>query len=87
MSAKHTPGPWEILRHCNVRANDPDAVGVGSDRGVVADVWKDGVMEKAGEANANLIAAAPTMRSYIETKAADGDAEAIKILEAIDVHT
>lgn len=38
-------------------------------------------------ANARLIAASPTMREYIERKAADGDVEARKILEAIDAHS
>jgi len=64
--SKHTPGPWEILRYCNVRDNDPDAVGVGSDMGIVADVWKDGVMEEAGDANAKLIAAAPELLKMLE---------------------
>lgn len=36
------------------------------------------------EANARLIAAAPTMREYIQRKAENGDEEAREILVAID---
>lgn len=39
------------------------------------------------EANARLIAAAPTMYEYVAIQAASGDNEAIKILEAINGST
>ncbi len=39
------------------------------------------------EANATLIAAAPTMFSLIEKKAADGDQDAIAFMEAFNVRT
>jgi hypothetical protein len=36
------------------------------------------------DANARLIAAAPTMAAYLERKAAEGDTEAKTILNTID---
>lgn len=36
------------------------------------------------EANARLIAASPTMYDFISRRAAEGDAEARKIMEAVD---
>ena len=83
--AKHTPGPWAMTA---------DGSGFYVEGGnllvaVAQEVDKhspdiDGYMAgKETEANARLIAAAPTMYSYIETKALNGDDEAKQILEAI----
>ena len=69
----HTPGPW------HVSAEQADGTIAISDPlpYVVA-------LTKAGEANARLIASAPSLYSYVATQAAGGDNEAIKLMEVID---
>lgn len=75
---KHTPGPWEISA-----ARSPDGYawvvgGAGDGFGLVAEVIRD--------ADAALIAAAPTMAEFIAAKAAEGDPEAARIMEVIRGH-
>jgi hypothetical protein len=84
---KHTPGPWEL--------NDNFFNGITvieqDDHQIIARVvplyHKYRTVEEAEpelEANAHLIAASPTMYDYIKRRADDGDAEAQRIVEAID---
>lgn len=71
--AKHTPGPW-------VWTPESESIHGYSPEGEALVV----VYElNTNEADARLIAAAPTMYSYIETKALNGDDEAKQILETI----
>jgi hypothetical protein len=77
-----TPGPWEW--DCGVVP--PDGPGryadiyVDSGELIIAS-FNNEIPE--GHANARLIAAAPTMAGYIARKAAEGDAEAAGIMEAV----
>lgn len=86
---KHTPGPWTFgsfsygpyqweITNTNLQA--------------IAVVWTKAKMATQpftieptaeGEANARLIAAAPTMYVYLANKAGSGDTEAQAILEVI----
>ena len=79
----HTPGPWSF----DYGTVPPDGPGT------YADIYVDGgdtiiahfnnqIVE--GRATARLIAASPTMYDFISRRAAEGDAEARKIMEAID---
>lgn len=74
----------------------PIMAGAGEDKDRIAlvdcqTVYKRGQGHKAEcevrDANARLIAAAPTMYDFIEAKAKAGDSEAIKIMEAINANT
>lgn len=72
-----TPGPW-ALREENLR---------GGKYWVVSRPGADETIDlhegDNGEANARLIAAAPTMAEYIRKRAEAGDAEAAAIWEAL----
>ena len=80
----HTPGKWFTTQQgystIYVEAN----IGGGMLQEVAAcgptEAWEQ------QEANARLIAAAPTMYAYIEKCAAQGNAEASSILENIHVN-
>lgn len=76
MKQTFTPGPWETSSNakgqwdvCMEDAGDMIADLSGCDN---------------QEANARLIAAAPTMYSYVATQAANGDTNALAILESIN---
>lgn len=76
-----TRGPWEVRR------NGPYVDRVGG--GTVARAYAEGCAAKTREdkaqelANARLIAAAPRMFDHIAALAAEGDVEAIAIVEAV----
>lgn len=77
MSA-HTPGPWHFTDDYNthvIRSQPKEGREYGE---LLASIWGG-----RHEANARLIAAAPTMYSYIASSASNGCAEAAKIMEAI----
>ena len=79
----HTPGPW-MAKKATVRG-EVNEWYVADDEGVA--VIASCVTDTAGEpseANARLIAAAPTMYEYIASSASNGCAEARKIMEAIN---
>lgn len=81
---KHTPGPWETDRN-NVHAAQIAIIHHCLNNDWV-EVWSPNAFaagEEEMEANARLIAAAPTMYEYIASSASNGCAEAAKILEAI----
>ena len=79
-----TPGPWyatgKLTRYVEARI----------DGGLIQEVAACGPTEADGgygpqqEANARLIAAAPTMYEFIASSASNGCAEARKIMEAIN---
>ncbi len=83
MSAKHTPGPWKFGKELGARNGEWlvsfDAGSKG--RGIAIAETRTGPGSE--EANARLIAAAPTMYEYIASSASNGCASALKILEAI----
>lgn len=74
MTAQHTPGPWDC-KPSNEYSWTYEIEPQGR-RG--SDNWQE------AEANARLIAAAPTMYEYIILSASKGCATAKKIMEAIN---
>lgn len=83
MSA-HTPGEWVI--HGRSGPTRPIRVGLGQvgPRFTLAHVMGiDGASRAEVEANARLIAACPAMYSFVEKRAAEGDAEAVALLASI----
>lgn len=97
-NAQHTPGPWHV--GCQ---NDALFVTAGRKPALNNDhPWHDAprvalckvfgpsdgdCLPVDAEANARLIAAAPTMRDYIAKRANAGCAEALEILETIDANS
>ena len=90
---KHTPGLWEIVKPLDRKGlssalmeKNPNAILIISRSAT----WPLGTSIAAlseseeGEADARLIAAAPTMYDYIEKQAGQGDKEAIGILSQLD---
>ena len=87
MTTKHTPGPWYVGSGTHEGRNIYSVASVTDDEGftyqpIVASAEDDGI--KCWDANARLIAAAPTMYEYIASSASNGCAEARKIMEAIN---
>ena len=87
MTTKHTPGPWYVGSGTYEGRNIYSTASVTDGEGftyqpVVATAEDDGVA--CWDANARLIAAAPTMYEYIASSASNGCAEARKIMEAIN---
>lgn len=89
METKFTPGPWEALPqngagpmivHRFETGNQMQPTGLR----LIAHMLARGNSLQQDQANARLIAAAPTMADYIRIRAADGDAEAMKIWESIN---
>ena len=78
MSAQYTPGPWQI--DWNIARLDIHADGGR----LITSLRRPGdeAREAEARANARLIAAAPAMYTYIERRAASGDAEAAALLES-----
>lgn len=79
METKFTPGPWLVSEHVTVTSdgwqNMPTKRFICTIRGFHR--TKEAISEAT--ANARLIAAAPTMASYIKSRADAGDEEAKKI--------
>ena len=75
---QHTPGPWDVEPKGSRHFVD------GADGLTVAYLDRAGVRERAEiEANALLIAAAPTMFDYLTLLASRGNDEAHEIIEKI----
>ena len=82
-----TPGLWYVGSGTYEGRNIYSVASVTDDEGftyqpIVASAEDDGI--KCWDANARLIAAAPTMYEYIASSASNGCAEARKIMEAIN---
>ncbi len=86
--AKFTPGPWfvrtresgGVVVDCFVAA--PDVNGFAYDAEILGDdEYRDGIDRQL--ADARLIAACPTMYDFIARIAAEGNAEAAIIVEAV----
>lgn len=87
MSDEYTKGPWYVGSGTYEGRNIYSVASVTDDEGftyqpIVASVEDDGI--KCWDANARLIAAAPTMYEFIASSASNGCAEARKIMEAIN---
>ena len=87
MSDEYTKGPWYVGSGTYEGRNIYSVASVTDDEGftyqpIVASAEDDGI--KCWDANARLIAAAPTMYEYIASSASNGCAEARKIMEAIN---
>ena len=85
-SVKHTPGPWKVgemrgqyidVNHCNKHQNG--AISLTLAKVTARPTWLS-----ESEANARLIASAPTMYAKILQLAILGDQEAKRILEEIN---
>ena len=86
---KHTPGPWLVSLDGFARkgwAACPTVYACDSDLRYIAFCNDDMTVGEPtdNEANARLIAAAPTMHEYIAKRADAGDNEAKQILESIN---
>jgi hypothetical protein len=81
---KHTPAPWywQYLQGRRVRLTTNAADVFTAALTDIDDAYID-----IDEADARLIAAAPTMYDYIKAKADAGDAEAQAIMEAVNANT
>lgn len=81
---QHTPGPWTWGKdNCGL-------YGSGDDNEVLTYERHEGMWLSYGdsqEANGRLIAAAPTMYSYIKQRSEQGDVEATAIMGAIYADT
>lgn len=87
MKASHTPGPWTLNR---VAYSDASAVFVMSGKSTVCEVYPRPQGAESREANARLIAAAPTMLAALEVIAAwtpsasPNEPGGMSIMDAID---
>ena len=80
-----TPGPWSVGF---ADGSGPECIVAGENNAVVMGGDSFGLTYGVkNPADATLIAAAPTMFSLIEKKAADGDQDAIAFMEAFNVRT
>jgi hypothetical protein len=75
-ATKHTPGPWK----CAQESVDPEWRIVTTESGLIIANVND---HHRQEANAHLIAAAPTLIDFVQKRAIAGDNEAIEIVEAL----
>jgi hypothetical protein len=82
--AGHTEGPWRYYAGSH---SIWQQVGGTDGRCICIVTGPRKTLDPERLANARLIAAAPTMREYIAKRAAQGDAEALQILEAIDANS
>lgn len=89
---KHTPGPWHVeddgFGHLSVRSGNARDIGRGTVLYIASEVGglrRGPNFEDRSEqqANARLIAAAPTMYDFVQLSADHGDYNAKAILEAI----
>lgn len=91
MTTKHTPGNWFVGEtHKDDEGYTEIAVMASVDGRMVAPavvVLQFPNVPGMQEANARLIAAAPTMYDFIEQRAAQGDQEAIQILGGIHANS
>jgi len=93
MSAQHTPGPWKWWDKSTGRPERYDLCKLIAANGkrIFGGYGGEGFSAigktPEDEANARLIAAAPRMFDRIALLAADGDLEAIAILESVNGST
>jgi hypothetical protein len=81
--SEHTPGPWFISKKGGPFCVDAPCEPDNDFRIAKTYASPFAPNQKQSAANARLIATAPTMHDYIESRAKAGDAEAIAIIKAI----
>ena len=80
MKTQHTPGPW----HISECATQNTLAGICSESGLhITDISGYGQTEEQNQANARLIASAPTMFDYLTLLASRGNDEAHEIIKKI----
>ena len=82
--SKHTPGPWVVVGNLTKYVEARLVGGLIQEVAACGPTMADEGYGQQQEANARLIAAAPTMYEYIASSASNGCAEARKIMEAIN---
>ena len=80
---KHTPGPWTI--HKQNAYHISYVVRGGKKENQIAQCfnWQDKGFDVNSEANAQLIAAAPTLYEFAQAKARGGDLTAKAMLDSL----
>ena len=82
--SKHTPGPWVVVGNLTKYVEARLVGGLIQEVAACGPTMADEGYGQQQEANARLIAAAPTMHEYIAKRADAGDNEAKQILESIN---
>lgn len=82
--SKHTPGPWAVVGNRTKYVEARLISGLIQEVAACGPTAADKGYGPQQEANARLIAAAPTMHEYIAKRADAGDNEAKQILESIN---
>ena len=82
--SKHTPGPWAVVGNRTKYVEARLISGLIQEVAACGPTAADEGYGQQQEANARLIAAAPTMHEYIAKRADAGDNEAKQILESIN---
>ena len=82
--SKHTPGPWAVVGNRTKYVEARLISGLIQEVAACGPTMADEGYGQQQEANARLIAAAPTMHEYIAKRADAGDNEAKQILESIN---
>lgn len=78
MDDTHTPGPWKYNE-----GNPTRIIGPGEE--TVAAVYGGMVGDQVQLANAQLIAAAPSIYAYVRIRASNGDKDALNILANLNM--
>ena len=84
MPHSFTPGPWVVVGNLTKYVEARLVGGLIQEVAACGPTMADEGYGQHQEANARLIAAAPTMYEYIASSASNGCAEARKIMEAIN---
>ena len=82
--SKHTPGPWVVVGSLTKYVEARLVGRLIQEVAACGPTMADEGYGQQQEANARLIAAAPTMHEYIAKRADAGDNEAKQILESIN---
>ena len=84
MPHSFTPGPWVVVGNLTKYVEARLVGGLIQEVAACGPTMADEGYGQQQEANARLIAAAPTMHEYIAKRADAGDNEAKQILESIN---
>ena len=82
--SKHTPGPWVVVGRLTKYVEARLVGRLIQEVAACGPTMADEGYGQQQEANARLIAAAPTMHEYIAKRADAGDNEAKQIMESIN---
>ena len=88
MSEQHTPGKWEARWSGSFNSIIVESKGAGIVAVISGRVDDEDeivrLLDTEQGANARLVAASPTMYSYIQEKAGEGDKKAQEIIKSLD---